>query len=65
MIFCPDRLWMKPLKAQGVGGVTPEALKHLFDEWILSITWNMNLVFHRNYPSPWTLAKMFVIHKKR
>ena len=55
---------MKPRKAPGVDGIPPGALKLLSDEWILLITWIMNLVFHGTYPISWALAKMFVIYKK-
>jgi hypothetical protein len=36
---------MKSRKAPGVDGIPPGVLKHLPDEWILLMTWIMNLVF--------------------
>jgi hypothetical protein len=55
---------LKPNKAAGVNGVPPGVLKWMPDEWIILITYIMNIVFSGFYPAAWCLSKMFVIFKK-
>ena len=55
---------LKTSKAPGPDGLAPGLLKHLPDDWIILLTFIYNAIFHQNYPSAWSIAKVFTIFKK-
>ena len=56
---------LKANKAAGIDGTAPGLLKLLPDSWILILTYLFNCVFFGDYPSSWTITKVFNIYKKR
>ena len=55
---------LKSGKAAGADCIPPGIFKQLPDDWIILLTFIMNIVFYGTYPAVWCLSKLFVIYKK-